>query len=634
MSLSSVLVRQRRPILVLCAHVLLWCVAWAIAFLLRFDFKVPDAYRALEYTGWVVPLIFVRASLFARFGLFHGILRYTGVRDLEDLARATLIGSALLGLAVYLGGITGFPRSILIIEALLAMLLTGGMRYAMRMLASSAARPVSESVRRVLVVGAGDSGEMLLREMTRSLGHRYAVVGLLDDDPAKLGARIHGVPVLGNIDEARSYASKLQVQEIVIAIPSASGKEMRRILDRCQMPGIEIRTLPSIADLIGGRVTVNQIREVAIEDLLGRKPVKLDSKTISEVIQGQVVLVTGAGGSIGSELCRQVCRFGPRQLVLVEQAENALYEIHRELRERFSAVDLVPAVADVCDAERIRGLMTGYRPHLVLHAAAHKHVPMMEANPGEAVKNNVGGTRVVANAAHEAGVTRFVMISTDKAVNPTSVMGCTKRVAELYVQSMGQRSDTRFVTVRFGNVLGSNGSVIPLFKEQIARGGPLTVTHPDMVRFFMTIPEASQLVLQAGAMGEGGEVYVLDMGEPVRILTLAEDLVTLSGLRPYEDVEIVFSGIRPGEKLYEELTIDDENASKTAHPKIYVGRSVARPWLAVDSAIDGLLAMARTAGRDEIRLRLREIVPEFRGTGSMPPRRDVIPLDRRAERAG
>jgi FlaA1/EpsC-like NDP-sugar epimerase len=425
--------------------------------------------------------------------------------------------------------------------------------------------------------------------------------------------RIHGTPVMGRIEDGAHIVRQLEIGEVVIAIPTATGKDMRRIVDLVTVDGVTVRTLPGLDHLVDGRVTVQSIRDVAIEDLLGRAPVELDSEQISDMIRNNVVLVTGAGGSIGSELCRQVARFRPRTLVLLEQAENALYHVHRELSERFPDLELVPRIADICDTRRLDAVFADTKPGLVLHAAAHKHVPMMEWNPGEAVKNNVGGTRAVADASHRHGVGRFVMISTDKAVNPTSVMGCTKRIAELYVQAQAQKSRTTYVTVRFGNVLGSNGSVIPLFKEQIARGGPVTVTHPDMVRYFMTIPEASQLVLQAAAMGSSGEIYVLDMGEAVKIVQLAEDLIRLSGLKPHKDVEIVYSGTRPGEKLFEELAIDGENVTKTRHPKIYIGRGEARPASEVATTVERLVAAADTEGASSLRHKLREIVPAYVG---------------------
>jgi FlaA1/EpsC-like NDP-sugar epimerase len=428
--------------------------------------------------------------------------------------------------------------------------------------------------------------------------------------------------VLGTTAQIAEVAERKRVKRVLITIANASGQQIRRLTQLCRAAGLDTKIIPGIYEIVGEKVNLSRIRHIAIEDLLGREPVQLDEQIVGGAIRSRVVLVTGAGGSIGSELCRQVCRFGPERLVLVEQFENALFEIHRELASAFPHVPIEPRVADVCDARRMEQVFEATKPALVFHAAAHKHVPMMEWNPGEAVKNNVGGTRVVADLADRMGVERFVLISTDKAVNPSSVMGATKRVAEIYLQALSQRSRTRFVTVRFGNVLGSAGSVIPIFREQIAKGGPVTVTHPEMTRYFMTIPEASQLVLQAGAMGDGGEIFILDMGEPVRIVDLAHDLITLSGLKPNEDIEIRFSGIRPGEKLVEELATDSEHADKTKHPKVFIGRIKAHEWDAVSAGVEALLGVAHGDSAERIRAALGDIVPEYRKvrptTGSTP----------------
>ncbi|HEX9051315.1 MAG TPA: nucleoside-diphosphate sugar epimerase/dehydratase, partial [Anaeromyxobacter sp.] len=486
--------------------------------------------------------------------------------------------------------------------------------------------PVEQKKQRILILGAGDAGEMLLREIQQRHAARFEAVGLLDDDPQKRGAHIHGVRVLGNIDDLPRVTSAKDVDEIIIAIPSATGAQMRRVVDLCKSTGVRFRTIPGMDRVIDGRVTVSQLRNVAIEDLLGRDPVQLDMDVISAEMKGHVVMVSGAGGSIGSEICRQVCRFEPAALLLVERAENNLFHIHRELAPLHPDVVLVPCVADVGDEARMTEIFQAHRPTVVFHAAAHKHVPMMEWNPGEAVKNNVVGTRRLADLADRHGVQRFVMISTDKAVNPTSVMGVSKRVAEIYVQALSQRSRTRFVTVRFGNVLGSAGSVIPIFQQQIADGGPVTVTHPEMKRYFMTIPEASQLVLEAGMMGAGGEIFILDMGEPVKIADLARDLITLSGLRPGEDIEIRFTGVRPGEKLFEELSVDAEKADTTGHPKIFVGHFRPHPWETVVRHIEELAELA-DARAERVRKKFREIVPEYRAAPEIPqPSNAVVDL--------
>jgi FlaA1/EpsC-like NDP-sugar epimerase len=510
----------------------------------------------------------------------------------------------------------------------------GGLRFGVRTLFQVAAGLATKGEsKRLLIVGAGDAGEMLLREMQKSYASRYNPVAFADDDERKFGQRLHGVPVMGPLSIVQKIVEQHQVQEIVIAIPTATGKEMRRILELCKPTGLPIRTIPGISQVIDGQVTLNQLRDVDIEDLLGRDPVTLDQRALSELLGGKTVLVTGAGGSIGSELCRQIARFKPQKLLLVERAEPALFEVHRELLEKIHDVTFVPAIADICDEKRMTQLFAEHRPQVVLHAAAHKHVPMMELNPGESVKNNVGGTKVVADLAHANGVDAFVMISTDKAVNPTSVMGATKRVAEIYVQALSQRSKTRFTAVRFGNVLGSAGSVLPIFRQQIAKGGPVTVTHPEMRRYFMTIPEASQLVLQAGAMGRGGEIFVLDMGEPVKIADLARDLITLTGLKPDVDIEVQFTGMRPGEKLFEELSTRDENADKTLHPKIFVGRLSPRPHDAVSKEISSLLEIAFAGGGMAVLDKIRVLVPELQREGVVEapaPAAPVIPLRRQS----
>jgi FlaA1/EpsC-like NDP-sugar epimerase len=603
------IVRTRR-LVVVAVHIGLWIASFALAFALRFDFAWPSYPLAIPV--WLPVLLAARVGIFLAFGLFRGLWRYTGSRDLMAILFATTLSTVAFVIAVT-SGLGPIPRSIPIIEWLGAIVLVGGMRFASRAIWTAVRSDVASDLeqRRILIVGAGDAGEMLLREIQKNQRARYDIVGFLDDDPAKRGAQIHGVRVFGEIGLLPSKVIRRKVDEVIIAIPTANGAQMRRIVDLCKAAGVRFRTIPGLDHLIDGRVTVNQVRDVAIEDLLGRAPVQLDMTAISALMEGHVVMVTGAGGSIGSEICRQVCRFSPGKLILVERTENNLFQIHRELLASDPEVPLEPCVADVSDKARMRELFDAQRPTVVFHAAAHKHVPMMEWNPGEAVKNNVFGTKTLADLADRFAVERFVMISTDKAVNPTSVMGVSKRVAEIYVQALSQRSKTKFVTVRFGNVLGSAGSVIPIFKEQIANGGPVTVTHPDMTRYFMTIPEASQLVLQAGTMGAGGEIFILDMGAPVKIADLARDLITLSGLTPDQDVEIRYTGIRPGEKLFEELSVDAESAARTRHPKIFVGRFRPHAWEQVQRQLVELGAIAdeRT---NEVRAKFAEIVPEYR----------------------
>jgi len=600
-----------RRLVVIGVHLVLWAAALELAHALRFEYRPIPADHAEVLTFWLPALLALRVAAFHPFGLYRGLWRYTGAHDLLAIVAATSLGSALVtGVLLASGG--PFSRSVLAIEWVLSLTLVAGLRFSIRVLRSRELvhwvhRPTQ---RRIFIVGGGNAGAMLAREMKAGPSAGWEPIGILDDDPRKRGAVIHGVKVLGAIDRLPELAARRRVEEVVIAIPSAGGAAMRRIVGLCKRAGVRFKTIPGLEQIIDGRVKVSQLRDVAIEDLLGREPVVLDEEVIAETLANRSILVTGAGGSIGSEMCRQLCRIGPERLVLVERAENALFHVHRELQAKFPEVLIFPCIADVTDAARMDEVFRRHRPQAVFHAAAHKHVPMMEFNPGEAVKNNVHGTRTLADLADRHGVDRFVMISTDKAVNPTSVMGATKRVAEIYVQALSQRSGTRFVTVRFGNVLGSEGSVIPLFKEQISRGGPVTVTHPEMKRYFMTIPEASQLVMQAGAMGQGGEIFILDMGEPVKIVDLARDLIQLSGYQPGVDIEIGFTGMRPGEKLFEELSVDAEVAEKTRHPKIFVGRFRPNAWEAVQQKLAELVEVADGRPQD-VRRKISEIVPEY-----------------------
>jgi FlaA1/EpsC-like NDP-sugar epimerase len=504
-------------------------------------------------------------------------------------------------------------EGVIMLDLFTTIMLLSAVRMAVRLYHEEFFAEKRGTARRFLIVGAGNAGEALLREMLRRKDAQYEVVGFVDDDPAKEGSEIHGIPVLGAVDMLPQICKKQDVDEIAIAIPSANRQQLRHVVQVCQGTKIHFSTVPSLTDIASGKLRVSQIRDVEINDLLGREVVSLDMKQIQNFLTDKVILVTGAGGSIGSEMCRQVCAFAPRQLLLLEQAENPLFFIERELSQAFPGVSLVSIIADITDKVRIEQIFAQYRPQVVIHAAAHKHVPLMEQNPGEAIKNNINGTRTAADASDAFGAECFVMISTDKAVNPTSIMGSSKRVAEMYIQDLNKTSRTHFVTVRFGNVLGSNGSVVPIFKQQIAAGGPVTVTHPEMRRYFMTIPEASQLVLQAAAMGDGGEIFVLDMGEPVKIVDLARELITLSGFRPGEDIEIEFSGLRPGEKLFEELSIVGENMLPTKHPKIAVWKNIPKDRQTLRDGIEKLLTVAHTQNRKQIIETLKYLVPEFIG---------------------
>lgn len=606
------------------AHAGLFSLSLFAAFAMRYEFRSWEAWFLQEYLTYLPLTLAVKLPVFGLSRIYRDSWKYVGLRDLFAVVRATHISIFALVAIYYLSQAIWVrflppnkalwvPYSIFLLDWLFTIAFVAAARVGYRFYYEEL-RPLESAAEvRLLIVGAGDVGDSILREIVRTSEARYHVLGFLDDDERKQGARIRGIEVLGPTEQIRQVCERHGVEEVLIAMPSAPQRKIRHLVELCHGMNLRFRTVPAVSDLIEGRVQVSQIRPVDIEDLLGRDPVTLDTQGIGRYVQGKVVMVTGAGGSIGSEMCRQICRFKPLRLLLVERMENALFEINRELARAFPGIDCKPCVADIGDAARIRALLLAEKPTAIFHAAAHKHVPMMEWNPGEAVKNNILGTRTLADAACACGVEKFVMISTDKAVNPTSVMGCTKRVAEMYVQQLASatRAKTEFVTVRFGNVLGSSGSVVPIFKEQIARGGPVMVTHPDMVRYFMTIPEASQLVLQAGAMGRGGEIFLLDMGEPVKIVQLARDLITLSGLRPNEDIEIKFTGIRPGEKLFEELSITGENASQTQHPKIGIVTKRPEDFERVCEAIDELIAMADAATPDEIRAALRRAVPEY-----------------------
>ncbi|MDP2340163.1 MAG: nucleoside-diphosphate sugar epimerase/dehydratase [Deltaproteobacteria bacterium] len=592
-------------------------VAFSLAYLFRFDFAVPRGWadRAVHQVAFVVG--FQLFALFAA-GIYSYIWRYVGLAEVAGFARATLYALVPLVLSRFVlpSSLDAYrmPLSVILMDAVIGFGGVLSLRVVRRAIYEQFERQAGRAAKNqkpVLLLGAGKAGVLAARELVGRADSDMLIKGFVDDDREKLGSVIHGVKVLGTTADLPRLVRELGVDHVVITIAKAGREDFRRILDICESIPVKTRVIPAIHELLAGTVSVSRIRNVEIEDLLGREPIELDRELVGAFLTGKTVVVTGAGGSIGSELARQVARFGPRRLLLVERAEGALFDIDRELGAKHPGLQIVPVIADVGDRERVDLCFKEHRPDVVFHAAAHKHVPMMEKNPGEAIKNNVVGTRTVAEAAGRHGCRAFVLISTDKAVNPTSIMGASKRVAELVVQSLDQRFPaTRFLAVRFGNVLGSAGSVIPIFREQILKGGPVTVTHPDMVRFFMTIPEAAQLVMQAGALGEGGEVFVLDMGEPVKIVELAKDMIRLSGLRPFADVDIVFSGVRPGEKLYEELGTDGEDVKKTGHPKIFIGRIVGVEAAALEPAVDALLAAAIGNDAEAVRNGLAALIPE------------------------
>lgn len=606
------------------AHVVLFALAFFLSFALYYNLRGFDLWLKPYYLPLLPLVVFIKTVVFARTKVFRASWRYVGIRDLYSLSIATLISTSIFILC-YVAIANWihppffdrnikpqFPESVFPLDFITTVAVVGGVRMLFRLYNEEIRPAATSSQRPCLILGAGDTGEALLREILRMRMDHYRVVGFLDDNPTKQGTRIHDVPILGRLDQVKAFCEQYQIRELLLAMPSAPHKKLRQIVEQCEGMNVLFRTIPAMGAVIEGKVTVSQIRDVDIKDLLGREQIELDEVKISEYIRDEQVLVTGAGGSIGSELCRQIARYRPNRLVLVERAENNLFEIDRDLEREFPGISRVCYVADICDARRVEAVLQAEQPAIIFHAAAHKHVPMMEINVGEAIKNNVHGTKVVADAAKRHKIRRFVMISTDKAVNPTSVMGCTKRVAEMYIQQLRGDGVTQFMTVRFGNVLGSSGSVIPIFQKQIAEGGPVTVTDPRMTRYFMTIPEASQLVLQAGVMGKDGDIFVLDMGEPVKIVDLARDMITLSGLRPGEDIEIKYSGIRPGEKLYEELSVTGENMGKTTHEKIYVWRNRKEDWQRVCRTMEKLVSSADELSHDDLRERMAEIVPEYK----------------------
>jgi len=600
--------------------------AYYLANILRFEGTLmAREYHALACAvGWVVVVQYV-CLIGCR--IPKSSWQYVSLLEVRRIGMA-LTGAALLLLSVNaaarIGAIspplaTSIPsRRLIVLNLVLGLTGLIGMRASVRFWMERAKRDLrgARHIRAVptLLIGAGSAGDAAVRQIIAHPKLGIEPVGFLDDDPRKRGLLLHGIRVLGAVAEVGEVAHATGATQGIITIGNLSGENLQRIVEQCRKRGIATKIIPGIRHILESKANLSAIRDVAIEDLLCREPVRLEYASIAGFIRGRRILITGAGGSIGSELCRTVRQFGPARLVLVERTENNLFYIHRELADDPSGVEVIPCLADICEQQRMEQIFAAQRPDMVLHAAAHKHVPMTEWNPGEAIKNNVLGTRLIARLAHTHGVQEFVMISTDKAVNPTSIMGASKRVAEIYIQALTQHSQTRYVTVRFGNVLFSSGSVIPTFKEQIARGGPVTVTHPDMKRYFMTIPESCQLVLQAATMGRGGEIFILDMGNPVKIVDLARKLITLSGFDP-EDIPIRFTGMRPGEKLFEELALNDENARKTRHSKIFIGRLKPVNWIDIDRAVEELQALADAPDPTPLILKLQQILPEFDGSG-------------------
>ena len=606
-------IRNMRILLVLAHDIVVTALAWSLAFLLRFNFTIPEQFvpAMLQTLVWVTPL---QAIIFWQFGLYRGIWRFASIPDLKRIIFS--VGAAAMAVPVVLYMMQSLwvvPRSVLVLDPVLLILLMGGSRFAYRAWKEHRLYGLLQAQGEpVLILGAGDAAAMLVKELARSPD--WQVAGLLDDEATSHKRQIHGVQVLGPLRELPDWSARTGAVHAIIAMPSVNHEVRRHAMDLCVTAGVEPLTVPSFNDLVSGKVSISQVRPVEVEDLLGRDPVQLDDTGLHALITGKTVMVTGAGGSIGSELCRQIACFNPELLVLFELNEFALYRLEQEFRDRLPHQRIVCMIGDVRNGERVKAVLLRYGPAVVFHAAAYKHVPLMEwGNVSEALANNVVGTHVLASACKAAGVPKFVLVSTDKAVNPTNVMGASKRLAEMVCQGLQDNAGTRFVIVRFGNVLGSSGSVIPKFREQIAKGGPVTVTHPEVTRYFMSIPEAAQLVLQAGLMGEGGEVFVLDMGEPIKIADLAAQMIRLSGFDP-GDIKIVFSGLRPGEKMYEELLADDEHTMQTPHPKLRIARARGADAKWVDGVLQWVVsapAKDEAAIKAELRLWVEEYVGDL-----------------------
>jgi len=603
-----------RAALLALAYVLVFLASHFLSFALRFDFVVPGTWMQALATAWLLTVPLKLAAMWG-FRQYSVLLGYFGLPDLWRVVEAMFICAGFLLICLYLD-VVDLPRSVVLIDFLLSTAGVVGVRVGFRLLRErmrTAEGGSRVNARRVGIIGAGDVGASLAKELLARRGLGLQPVVFFDDNPEKWHSHVHGITVAGPPEKLRDRTIRQELDEVIIAMPSAPAKRVGEIVRLLQQAHLKFETVPSMDQLATGQLKVSQLRPVEIQDLLQREPIELDAENIRQRIKDRVVLVTGAGGSIGSELCRQIMERGPRLLLMLDQSEVQLFIIEQEMIARGFGGQILPVIANILDEQRVRYVLERFKPNLVFHAAAHKHVPMMESQPSEALKNNSLGTARLASLAREYKVDRFVLISTDKAINPTSVMGVSKRLAEIYLQALAASASdgTKYMAVRFGNVLGSSGSVIPVFTRQIAQGGPVTVTHPDVTRYFMTIPEAVGLVLQAAFMGAGGEIFVLDMGQPVKIVELARQLIRLSGLEPDEDIEIKFTGLRPGEKLFEELSHHNENHESTTHPKVMRFVSRAEPLEAVQQAFATLEQQLYKTERNQLKQRIKELVPEY-----------------------
>ncbi len=574
------------------------------------DFHINAVPIAIFFQSCLL-LTLIQVCCFWFMGFYKGIWRFASTPDLFRLIKGITIAVSLSFAGIFLlNRMVGIPRSTFIIDWLLLLTFLGGMRFTYRIWRDNFWYQYNEALQKVIIVGAGAGGSQLFRELRESRNLQMKVVAFVDDDPSKYHKILHGVSIMGKIADLPAIIQKTDATKIFIAIPSANGDQIQNIVESCKNTELEFKTLPSMSEIINGKSELSQLRNIEIEDLLGRKEVVLNDDSVQAMVANKVVLITGAGGSIGSEICNQLVKYKPERLILFEMTEFFLYELENNLRKKYPTLDIIPIIGDVRNKEKVHRVFAKYLPQVVLHAAAYKHVPIMEDNPAEAVKTNIFGTKVVAEAAVAHAVERFVLISTDKAVNPTNVMGATKRVAELVCQLVQQNQKTKFMTVRFGNVLGSSGSVIPLFKQQLKSGGPITITHPDIIRYFMSIPEACRLVLQAAALGRGGEIFVLDMGAPVKIVDLAKQMIRLAGLKLGTDIDIQYTGLRPGEKLYEELFVTNENTTTTEHPMVKMARPNS-PNIDITTLLANLFKQIEGASETDVKLALKTLVPEY-----------------------
>lgn len=609
---KNVVDRLRIPIM-LVMDLALVNISMFTAFAIRFDWRLAGivASPCLYFMMWAT---MTRIALFSIFGMYQWSFRYASISEALNVLKSVTIGSLLLIAVAFFTQRIEMGRSVLLIDYLICLFLLGISRFSPRVLIKFR-QLKSYNLKRVLIIGAGAAGEMVAREMINARKRIYQPVGFIDDNPNKLNSRMHGIKVLGKIDDIKDIIKGHGISEVIIAIPSASGKTIRDIVSKCEKTEVKIKTVPELHKILTGEVTIKHIREVKPEDLLGRETVSINTQDISLLLNDKVVLITGAAGTIGSELTRQIAKFNPRQTILYDLNENNLYFLEMELKANYPSLEFKTIIGDIKDIGLLKRVFSRYKPMVVFHSAAHKHVPLMEENPIAAVKNNIIGTRNLVYASEHYGVERFVMISTDKAVNPTSAMGASKRIAEMMIQSKAKTARTKFMAVRFGNVIGSSGSVVPIFKKQIESGKPLTVTHPDVKRFFMTASEAVQLVMQAGAIGKGGEILMLDMGEQIKIIDLAKNLITLSGLEPDKDIEIKFVGLRPGEKMMEEMLLDIEHDKATKHDKIYITQPSNFDLLKLRTDIKILERLANIMDEDKAIAKIKEMVPSYKPSG-------------------